>query len=390
MQAICFDTSDDLLAAHGVSIRLRKEGRHWIQTAKAITPHRCLRLEHNVHVTPIQGRGEPALNLSLYAAEPVGQTLLHLLGRGPLGLSTASKADLGSRLARGQASGFPVCAGIADTMPEADDSAFLVATMASCLKQVLGNASAIGAGTVGEEWVHQLRIGLRHLRTVLRELRAERYGADPTWAPVLRRVFEELGVHRDRSVVMLVRAELAEAGCPPLVDVARAAALRSLAHVVRDLPFQQTLLDMLVFLNRTVKRRDASSRPHHNLRSFVANRLARLHRLLADDVDRFTDLAPARQHRVRKRLGRLICLGEAAESLFGRKRVERYLGGWREAERWLGKSNDLRTANEALTAASLPGPALDFAACWFAERRRESARHCRQALRKAMKKPGFW
>jgi len=43
-----FDTPDHLLAAQGVVVRLRKEGRQWVQTAKAPGSRTLERLEHNV------------------------------------------------------------------------------------------------------------------------------------------------------------------------------------------------------------------------------------------------------------------------------------------------------------------------------------------------------
>lgn len=48
LQAIYFDTPDRRLARAGVALRLRKEGRRWVQTLKAGDPHAMQRFEHNV------------------------------------------------------------------------------------------------------------------------------------------------------------------------------------------------------------------------------------------------------------------------------------------------------------------------------------------------------
>lgn len=45
--AVCFDTTDEKLARHGVTLRLRQEGRQWIQTAKVVTADPLERLEDN-------------------------------------------------------------------------------------------------------------------------------------------------------------------------------------------------------------------------------------------------------------------------------------------------------------------------------------------------------
>ncbi len=48
LQAIYFDTPDRRLAKAGLALRLRKEGRKWMQTLKAGDPHAMQRFEHNV------------------------------------------------------------------------------------------------------------------------------------------------------------------------------------------------------------------------------------------------------------------------------------------------------------------------------------------------------
>ena len=53
LQAIYFDTADRRLAAAGLALRLRKEGRRWVQTLKAGGPYALQRFEHNVELPRI-------------------------------------------------------------------------------------------------------------------------------------------------------------------------------------------------------------------------------------------------------------------------------------------------------------------------------------------------
>ncbi|WP_399685245.1 CYTH domain-containing protein, partial [Xenophilus sp.] len=55
LQARYHDTADGALAAAGVALRLRKEGRRWVQTAKAAGAGPVQRLEHNADL----GGGAP-------------------------------------------------------------------------------------------------------------------------------------------------------------------------------------------------------------------------------------------------------------------------------------------------------------------------------------------
>lgn len=73
-----FDTTDGLLARHGVSLRLRKEGRRWVQTLKARGDSVVRRLEHNVTVRVPSGT-QPVLDAGRHDGEEAGSQLRGLL-----------------------------------------------------------------------------------------------------------------------------------------------------------------------------------------------------------------------------------------------------------------------------------------------------------------------
>lgn len=466
MQAIYFDTPDDRLANHGASVRLRKEGRHWIQTAKATTSDSIRRLEHNVPVTPPRGMREPALDLSRHIGTPVGEALRRALGKASTGasqaalaeqfrtdvwriarttrvrgariemsldtgkiiagdrsasvaefelelksgkaealmslaarwadrhglwLSTISKAERGARLIRGETAGPPVRAATTSVGPKPDARSFLLATMESCLAQILGNASEIGAGAGDEEFVHQLRVGLRRLRTALRELRADRQGAAPGWEAVLSSTFQELGRHRDHAIVLpAIRVKLDAAGVASVPAPALAEGARSPADVVRAALFQRTLLDVLAFTHDWAPVACGGSCKGMGVRASVAKRLDVLHRCLARDAKRFDHLSAAGQHRVRKRLKRLRYLSEFAIPLFASADVTRFLESWRDAQDALGECNDHRIATDAFRTQAITDPKAKLAVEWLKSRRRAMVVRCRRALQKASITKPFW
>jgi triphosphatase len=461
--AIYYDTVDGRLAARNVSIRLRREGRRWVQTAKALTPDSLRRLEHNVERTVSRGFEAPEPDLGLHDGTPAGLAIRDAIGvlalvdaqaplverfradvsrmtrveqfegarvelaldsgkivagsrsspvrefelelksgvvpgllglaadwagRHGLWLSTLSKAQRGMRLAADE----KVHAVTADAPmigARAGPERFLVAVTESCLRQILGNANEIGAGAVDEELVHQLRVGLRRLRTALRELADFSPGLDPAWEQAFRSAFHALGAHRDEVTVLPgLRKEMTEAGIVCAQTAIGLPAAPVPETVVRDPEFQRALLGVMAFCHATptpLRRKGARQR----LKRKIGARLAQLHQDLKRDARGFDKLSPSRQHRVRKRLKRLRYLAEFASPLFGAKRVGRYLKHWREAQDALGDNNDYRVGLDLLRAVPQGVPSKR-AARWISARVRNCVQRCDRALRKAAKAPVFW
>lgn len=78
LQAVYFDTDDRRLSASGIALRLRKEGRHWVQTLKAGSPHGIERAEHDVPRELPPG-ADPTPDLGLHAGTAPGAALATLL-----------------------------------------------------------------------------------------------------------------------------------------------------------------------------------------------------------------------------------------------------------------------------------------------------------------------
>ena len=80
LQASYFDTADGALAVHGIVVRMRKEGRRWVQTAKAPTADLLERLEHNAALSVGHASALPTLDLSRHCGTPVGKVIDLALG----------------------------------------------------------------------------------------------------------------------------------------------------------------------------------------------------------------------------------------------------------------------------------------------------------------------
>lgn len=80
LQAIYADTADQRLAAAGLALRLRKEGRVWVQTLKGRGDGLMQRLEHEVRLPP--QAGGPSFDLQRHAGTAAGELLARALGDG--------------------------------------------------------------------------------------------------------------------------------------------------------------------------------------------------------------------------------------------------------------------------------------------------------------------
>ncbi len=311
-------------------------------------------------------------------------------------LSTISKAERGARLARGESEGPAVKATALHVDAGAGRSGFLAAAIANCLGQVLANASELAAGAGDEEIVHQLRVGLRRLRTALRDLGAFGNGTLPAWEQMLRSTCRELGERRDLAIVVPAwRAELDAAGAPAWASPLPPTSARRPEAIVRDAAFQRVLLTLLAFCQGVppaaaegVGERDGGEPV--SLRSGLAQVLDDLRRHVDRDAKRFAELTPDRQHRLRKRLKRLRYLCEFSAPVFGAKKVARHLAQWREAQDVLGEANDERIAAEFFRAHAGTEPRAWFAVGWLAARHAACIERCRRPLRSAARAKPFW
>ena len=77
LQARYFDTADERLAAQGIVLRLRKEGRRWVQTVKATGDNALHRLEHNVDLGT--AGASPDIDPRRHEGTPVGERLARAL-----------------------------------------------------------------------------------------------------------------------------------------------------------------------------------------------------------------------------------------------------------------------------------------------------------------------
>jgi triphosphatase len=315
-------------------------------------------------------------------------------------LSTTSKAARGNLLARGSSDSPPA---VKSRRPQfradAAGSEIFRAAFLSCLDQVLANASNVASGCLDDEVVHQLRVGLRRMRTAWREMPGWRGDLATSWLQPAADVFRELGVDRDRrTVAAAMRDPLLEAGSPdPDLRAPRGAQPVDVVELVRSKDFQHALLDMLDFAldQPSGSEGDDDDRPPgasaEPPRTTIARRLGKLHRRLARDAKRFAELSSVERHGVRKRLKRLRYLTELVAPLFGKRAVVRFLQALDPGQDELGRYIDLLVAGRLARDLAETGDGRAwFNVGWLQAREAGAIRRCSMALRDVAEASAYW
>lgn len=286
-----------------------------------------------------------------------------------------------------------------------------------CLEQILCNAAGLldPADAWRVEHVHQLRVGIRRLRSALRGFRGPVAPPPDEWVTGLRRLFAELGDCRDRDTHdQGVAAGLVEAGAPPLPDPADA--LRTPAQIVGDTGTQQMLHGWMAWrasLDRpavTVSwplaappsipsaaatlhpaaagdRVRAAKRAAGNWHKAVHKRWCRWHRRIVAQAARFDELDEPTVHQLRRRIKRLRYMAEFLSPILDPRALRRTLEVLAPVQDGLGELNDLRLARARYEALRQTLPQAWFALGWIAARTQAVRGQLRPGLQRLVRTP---
>lgn len=456
--AAYYDTPQRHLAQAGLALRLRKEGRRWVQTLKGAGEHAMQRLEHNVELAASAGQ-RPAVDPRRHAGTPAGERLFAVLPDGAqlqeqygtdvvrthrtvrtrrgtvelafdeghihagdrrlpvcelevelvsgqaigvvevgrrwvrqhgLWLDVRTKAERGERLMRGLDRTDPAKAEPIALHKDATVSAGWHTALRSCLAHALSNASEIAAGCGSVEHLHQLRVGLRRLRSALRLFEGWGAPADPALVDEVTRVFRTLSQTRDFDVQSELQPVLLAAGAPdmPLPGEQPQA---SPEQLMREPGTTLVLLGLLGWLvGAPGPAAEGQPEPGAALRPLAAQRLKRWHRQVARLATGFDSLDDTARHRLRKRVKRLRYAIEFVAPLFAPRRVERYLRRLRPAQEALGRFNDVVVASASYRERAAEDPRAWFAVGWLASQREAALAECRSTLAPLADAPAFW
>ena len=304
-------------------------------------------------------RGSPA---ALY------ELALELAQVAPLRLEPRSKAARGYALLAGEAPK-AVKAAKLELPPGTTVEGALSRILRSCLDQIMVNEACVLFGG-GPEGVHQMRVGMRRLRSALTLFRPFLPSDQYNWiVGELKWLGSNLGPARDWDVFLAellapVRAAFArdgEHGKPVLDDIdalaAAACARRDRAYeaargAIRSDRYTQFLLRAGAWLEsrgwRAQPVSEHSARLFEPVEGLADQLLAKRHKKARQAGRGFADLPPPERHEVRILLKKLRYTAEFFRSLYDDKAARRYIQNLAAFQDVLGHLNDVATATRLL------------------------------------------
>ncbi|PXW93666.1 CYTH domain-containing protein [Sphaerotilus hippei] len=323
-----------------------------------------------------------------------------------LWLDSRTKAERGDRLVRGLTHGPAVRARTVQLSRETPAAEAVRRMMLTVMRQVLPNASDLADGLGTPEHLHQLRVGLRRLRTVLKVHGPWLAVDDPARLAGLEAglatLFTTLGTARDQDALAeSVLPALVAAGSP-VGRLPTPPVMAEPAGLLRGVATQRLWLEVLALASAPVAERpvdvpagaaaevSAAAPAVPALEPAARAGLKAQHRRVLRDAGRFLALDEAGRHGLRKRLKRLRYSAELVAALYAPKAVRAYLDGLRAAQEVLGRCNDLSVARERFLSVVAQQPEAWFAVGWLSAERDRVVAEAAPILAELVEVKRFW
>jgi len=302
------------------------------------------------------------LELELLEGSPEGlyELALQFDTTAPLHVETRSKSVRGYALAAGEPPPWHKAEPLALSRRASVDDA-MGTILRACLQQWCVNEAAAVDGR-DPEGIHQMRVGLRRLRSALavfgRLIAPERR----RWlAAGAERIIGALGPARDwdvfltESLAPVLAARPADEGLIALSAAAedeRRRGYEAARAAIAAPDYTRYLLELGRWIEAGGWREQPTERGatwlERPIVDFAGHLLGKRHRRALRLGEGFADLTPAERHRVRIALKKLRYTAEFFEGLFGRKRTRAYVAALKELQDALGHLNDVAVAESAL------------------------------------------
>jgi triphosphatase len=250
----------------------------------------------------------------------------------------------------------------------ASTSEAFIANVRAALEQV--DINAVGAAEGRDpEYLHQLRVGLRRLRSTLRAFHSlSRRRKSAEFDQVLREILRALGAARDWDVFRLSHRD---SGLMRAAQRRSTGARRRARDMLHSARFRMTLRQLLAWVKTAPWRSGAD--PNEPVAAFAPRALRRLQESLRADAEGIDWCNAVQRHRVRVKVKRLHYGCECFAAVYQKHEMRPYLKRLRKLQQILGEMNDITVQRvllqELARDARLRSPAAALRAALAARER---------------------
>jgi triphosphatase len=272
-----------------------------------------------------------------------------------------------------------------------------------CLEQIARNSAVLAevdtasicqAGT--PEHVHQLRVGIRRLRSCWSLYKDLAPLPPDAWREAVKDHFCALGTTRDDDVLRESLMPVLNAAGQPPVEFTRHHDNHSAMHLARSVPYQRWLIEMLAWAvdghpiqTPSALTDDTSAHPA-NLKTTLKKKLFKWHQRVLSDGLKFDALEIEAKHDLRKRAKRLRYGLQFSESLLPAAKLKSYRKQLSRIQDILGEMNDLYVAREKFEGIRDNQPPAWFAVGWIASRLAVLDKEAKTAFSELKGADHFW
>jgi CHAD domain-containing protein len=266
----------------------------------------------------------------------------------------------------------------------------------AALDQLQANEEGLIAGS-DPEFVHQARVALRRMRSVLRIFR-DAIGRERarTWRDELAAATRALGDARDwdvftdetlPAIALAYGDETLTRSLAQLAGAKRRQARAGARDAIRSQAYAAAILHVCAWLAGAEPKVED---PAERIREFAARVLQKRHKRLKEELERLAELDIEERHRVRIRAKRLRYGVEAVASIMDGGAARRFAHRLSDLQDALGRANDAVTGLRLLESLEPPGAFAGFARGWLAARREADAPRLKKVAAKAAAATGLW
>jgi len=336
------------------------------------------------------------LEIELKEGHP-SNVLLHaqnMIKRHRAYIDTQSKSERGYLLARNLQASPPVRAKSVPLKKIHGDRAVINLLVHSCLSQVLPNQSVLNSESVNpSEYVHQLRVGLRRIKVLLKYLARHEIFIGEEGLEIFKKTFNALGQYRDSDYLTGTLNPILLSLGGPEIKLGSIQDLPNPSHITRNTEFQLLLIELMSLGIPPIAEAIESAGAKESqvaIKKTAVKLLNNAFRFVADRVPRFAVLEDEEIHTLRKKMKFIRYSLEFFRDYCDKNQYRQLFKSISSTLDHFGLFNDICVSITRIEGLTEDDQTLLFALGWLKAERQRVRSLCEKSVRKLIQNELAW